>query len=256
MESAVLSKSMLLIEYLAEAGEQPLAAIATACCLTRPTAHRLLGSLATLGYVAPAGDGVYGLTGRLRRVALGGDEDARLIAASTQPLASLLARTGETVNLGVLRGTRVRYLRSLDSPHPLRRVVVPGESDPFFCTAMGRVLAASLPADRVTSMLRSAALDRRTPRTVVDPRALAALIREAGDDGFAVERDQTDLGVSCIAAPVAVDGEVVAAVSISGVTARIDERPIGSLVRQVREAAARVSKAMAGPQGRRKVAAC
>lgn len=256
MESAVLSKSMLLLEYLADEGAQPLAAIAAAVGQTRPTAHRLLGSLAVLGYVAPAGDGVYGLTDKLRRVALGGDEDARLVAASRAPLATLLARTGETVNLGVLRGLRVRYLRSIDSPHPLRRVVIPGETDPFFSTALGRVLAAALPDARVASMLRSATLVKRTPRTVVDPRALLALIRTARGDGYAAEEDQTDVGVSCIAAPVLAGGKVVAAVSISGVTARMEGRPLASLVRHVRHAAAQVASELAAPRGRRKGAAC
>jgi DNA-binding IclR family transcriptional regulator len=232
---------MVLLEHLASSGDQPLGEIAAAVGQTRPTAHRILSNLVGLGYVERKDDGVYGLTPKLRRVALGGD-DSRFIAAAEKAMFRLRSKTGETVNLGVLQGPTVRYLSTLPSTYPLRRAVTVGESDPFYCTALGRVLASELPLARLVSMLSSVKLVKRSPRTVTDRAKLQQLIRTARTDGFAVEHDQTDIGVSCIAAPIFEHGEIVAAISISGVQARLAEQSTAVLIRQVRDAANHVAR--------------
>ncbi len=241
MESSILVKSMLLIEHLADSGQQSLGSIATAVGQTRPTTHRILGSLIGLGYVAWKEDGVYSLTTKLRRVAMGG-EDSRLIASAEKAMEKLRSRTGETTNLGVLRGTAVRYLYTLQSPYPLRRNVTAGETDPFYCTALGRVLASGLPPGRVASMLEAVKVVKRSTKTETDRKKLRQLIQVAAVDGYAVEHDQTDLGVSCVAAPVWEGNQIVAAVSISGVSARFAQRSLDVVIRDVCDAASRVTK--------------
>ena len=232
---------MLLLEHLANNGEQPLGTIASAVGQTRPTAHRILSSLVSLGFVDRKHDGVYNLTDKLRRIALGGG-DARLVNAARTPLVQLRARSGETANLGVLRGTRVQYLHTISSEYSLRRIVTPGETDPFYCTALGRVMAASLPESTVLSMLRNTPLMSRSEQTETDPGRLLDLVRRAGQDGYAVEQDQTDLGVYCIAAPVRSGREWVAAVSVSGVLARLGGQSFEPIIRLVIKAADQASK--------------
>ena len=223
MESTVLVKAFSLIESLAGVGgSATLAELATATGQAKPTTHRVLRSLMSMGYVEQSPDGEYRLTHKLRRFALGGAD--RDLASVAQPvLQRLREETGETANLGVLRQNIVMYLTVIESSHALRRVAGDmTEGDPVFTTALGRAIASQLPPEAVNRLLRSASIPKRTPRTVTDPRKLRAILAQAKRDGYVIERDQTDLGVTCFGAPIFRAGAVVAAVSISAPSARAD----------------------------------
>ena len=64
-------------------------------------------------------------------------------------------------------------------------------------------------------MLRTEIFSPPTPKTVVDPARLREILQQAKRDGYAIERDQTDLGVTCVAVPVYWQHEVIAAISVS-----------------------------------------
>lgn len=251
MECRSVVKAFALLELLAdrpaeaagaarENGGAPLRDLADRAGLKRPTAHRLLGTLAALGYVSRTTPGVYRLarpwpgaaTGAAGRRG-GAQVDPATLARLAQPeLRSLHRLTTETVNLGVLRGGRVEYLLVLESRHPLRRVVKPGATDPFHTTALGRAIAAHLPEAQREALLRS--LGRRAAA-----EAMRRTLAEVARQGWAVEQDETDVGVTCLGAPVLFRGEPVAAVSISAPTARVDARRrrewAGHLCRAARE---------------------
>ncbi|MGB7158826.1 MAG: IclR family transcriptional regulator [Tepidisphaeraceae bacterium] len=223
MESTVLVKAFSLIETLASVGgESTLAELAIATGQAKPTTHRVLRSLLAMGYIAQSESGEYRLTSKLRQLALGSAD--RDLAALAQPiLERLREQTGETVNLGVLRHHSVVYLSVIESNHALRRVAAVSEGDPLFTTALGRAIAAQLPPPAIERLLRSSSLlPKRTPRTVTDPQELRAILAQAKRDGYVIERDQTDLGVTCLGAPVFRRGEVAAAVSISAPSARAE----------------------------------
>ncbi len=93
-------------------------------------------------------------------------------------------------------------------------------SDPCFSTALGRAIVAYLPLERQAFLLRNALIEKRTPMTVVDPKALKKVLEDVRTRGIAEEENQTDVGVMCIAAPVFDADGVVASISL---TARIDE---------------------------------
>ena len=224
MDSSVLAKAFQIIEALArEPNGCGLGVLAERVGMTKPTVHRILRNLSNLGYAERSGQGVYRLTTKLRQVATRQD-DGRLLAAGEVSLARLHEETGETVNLGVLRGDRVVYLAVLESKHPLRRVAQAQSSDPFHTTALGRSMVAFLPADRRERLLATAKIERRTSRTITDKRLLAAVLDRARENGYAFELDETDLGVMCIGAPIFENDQPVAAVSISVPSARVDEK--------------------------------
>jgi DNA-binding IclR family transcriptional regulator len=223
VESTVLVKAFSLIESLASgSGSATLAELAIATGQAKPTTHRVLRSLSAMGYVEQSAEGEYRLTSKLRQLALG-SADRDLAAVAHPVLQRLRDDTGETVNLGVLRQHSVVYLTVIESSHALRRV--PGavnEGDPVFTTALGRAIASHLPAETVERLFRAPAVVKRTPRTVTDPQKLRAILAQAKRDGYAIERDQTDLGVTCFGAPVLRGGAVVAAISISAPSARAE----------------------------------
>jgi len=244
MESSVVAKTFALIEVLAASErEQPLGEIAHAVQLAKPTAHRLLKLMVELGYVTRTEGGMYRLSSKLKQLALG-DHNSSLIAAATPVLARMHKQTGETVNLGVLQQDKVVYLHVLESRHPLRRIAEPNACDPFHSTSLGRSIVAHLPEPRQRRLLESAPLRRQTPATIVDRKRLLAVLREVRAHGYAVEQDQTDLGVTCVGAPVFRDGEVAGAISISVPTARGNAERLRELIEIVRQGATKISRAL------------
>ena len=240
MESTSLTKALGLLEATAGHPDgRSLADLAAEVGMPKPTAHRILKSLTTLGYLERPASGVYRQSPQVKRLV----SDAavrRLIDAAARPLRDLHAQTKETVNLGRLRHDRVLYLDVLECTLPLRRVAT-RTSDPFHTTALGRAIASRLPADRRNRLLAKAKLTRRTSATIIDRRRLAAEIDKAAKQGYAIEENETDVGVSCIGVPICAGDEVVGAISVSLPTARLDAASRRRLVDLVRKTAASIS---------------
>ncbi|MFM8952022.1 MAG: IclR family transcriptional regulator [Planctomycetaceae bacterium] len=240
MESTSLTKALGLLEATAgHPGGRSLADLAAEVGMPKPTAHRILKTLTALGYLERPAAGVYRQSLQVKRLV----SDAgmrRLIDAAARPLRDLHAKTQETVNLGTLRHDRVLYLEVIESTLPLRRVAT-RTSDPFHTTALGRAIASRLPADRRDRLLAQAKLGRRTTATVTDRRRLAAAIDAAARHGYAIEENETDVGVACIGVPVMAGDEVVGAISVSLPTARLDAAGRRRLVALVQKAARTIS---------------
>jgi IclR family acetate operon transcriptional repressor len=133
--------------------------------------------------------------------------------------------TEETVNLSVPRGHEVVQIAQIDSRYLLGSTNWVGVDVPAHCTALGKVLYAfdALP-------LPSGVLERPTPHSVVDQAQLRRALAEVRRRGWAVSLDELEVGLGAVAGPVhGVDGAVVAAVSVSGPTTRINDHGITRL---------------------------
>ncbi len=133
--------------------------------------------------------------------------------------------TQETVNLGVPRGSELVEIAQVDSRYRLGATNWVGVNVPAHCTALGKVLYAygALP-------LPTGDLERRTPHSPVDQAQLAHALVEVRRHGWAASLDELEVGLAAVAAPVrAVDGVVVAAVSVSGPTTRINDHGVTAL---------------------------
>lgn len=244
MESSILVKAFLLLEALGRA-EDPvaLASLSQQVGFAKPTVHRLMGNLISLGYVERAGTGLYQMTDKLR--SLGSAKSHRHLLSSAEPiLLDLHNKTGETVNLGELHRDQIIYLRTLESHHPLRRVIEAGEKDQAISTALGRAVIASLSPDDQESFFDRVTVTAHTTETVVDIRKIRKLIQQVSVKGYAYERDENELGVTCFGAPVFNGQEVVAAISMSVPTVRIDDSNETSLIEATKQAAARLCRAL------------
>jgi IclR family transcriptional regulator, KDG regulon repressor len=244
MESGSLVKAFDLLEGLADrGGAASLAELSVALHLAKPTAYRVLQSLLTLGYLHHEAGGTYRLTPKLRWLTMGFG-DRRLAAIAHPILHRLHADTDETVNLGVLRRNRICYVTILESSQPLRRVADLRDSDPILCTALGRAIVAYLPAARQEQLLKSMPVEPRTPRTVTSSKDLRQILSRIRHRGYAIERDQTDVGVTCVAAAVLLRGDPIAAVSLSIPSARVDSEAERQWITQVRCGANALAKSV------------
>jgi DNA-binding IclR family transcriptional regulator len=131
----------------------------------------------------------------------------------------------ETANLSVSRGSEMVQIAQVDSRYVVGATNWVGVDVPSHCTAAGKVLLAYR-----TLELPSGDLERRTAHSPVDRAQLEHVLAEVRRRGWAVSLDELEIGLAAVAAPLrAVDGTVVAAIAVSGPTARINDRGITAL---------------------------
>ncbi|WP_129839865.1 IclR family transcriptional regulator [Streptomyces sp. RFCAC02] len=192
--------------------------------LPRTTVHELVTTLAARSYLVP----VPGQPGRyrlgVRTYQLGSRYAEQLdLAAEGQQVAREVAETcGETVHVAVLEDTDVIYIAKVDSTHAVRMVSATGRRLPAHCTAVGKMLLASLPPDELAARLPAAGpLPAMTPNSLTSVEELRAVLDRVREHGTASEQRESNPDVSCVAAPVRDRaGRVVAALSISVPTIR------------------------------------
>jgi DNA-binding IclR family transcriptional regulator len=215
MSIAVLEKTFLVIEHLAENVEpSSLAALTRLTSLPKPTVHRIVQTLAKLGYVAQDESGRYFLTPHL----IGLTQGSRFRDLKTLALPHMIRlhqKFNETVNLGILDGAQIRYLHVLETTQPLRIMLLPNATDEYYSTGVGRAIAAFLPDSQLQTLLKSTSLRAITPKTVKTKSQLQQILQDTRARGWAVEDEETVLEVICHAVPVLQDGYPVAAISIT-----------------------------------------
>jgi DNA-binding IclR family transcriptional regulator len=131
-------------------------------------------------------------------------------------LQDLYAATRTTVQLGVLDGLNVLVVEKITGHHRMPMLSQVGGRIPAHCSAMGRAILAFSDGETVDSAL-AAGLEPRTARTVTSPDALRRVLAAIPDRGWATEREEGNIGVACVAAPIFGPlNVVVAAVSVTG----------------------------------------
>jgi len=100
-----------------------------------------------------------------------------------------------------------------------------GKRAPLHCTALGKLLLAYLTEEERRKILEQKALPPLTENTITDKRELEKELNKVREQGFALDREENEKNVCCVAAPIRNhQGRVIAALSISSPTFRIDKK--------------------------------
>jgi DNA-binding IclR family transcriptional regulator len=194
--------------------------LSTKVDLSKGTTHRLLSTLAFLGYVRQdAQTKKYNLGFKL--VELGNrllsQIDFRTEAHSF--LVDLAESTKETVHLVILDQNEVLYIDKVESnSHPtgLRMASMLGSRIPAHCSAVGKVLLAALPEKQLDRLVSSKGLPRQTENTITDLGKLKEHLELVRKNGYALDKEENEIGIRCVSAPIHDQrGVVIAAISIS-----------------------------------------
>lgn len=121
-----------------------------------------------------------------------------------------------------------------------------GLRKPVHCTAEGKALIAFQPPPMIERLI-SAGLERRTPRTMIDPAALREELGKIRGRGYATDDEEYELGVRGIASPIRDDsGNSVAAVGVNGPAQRLTKNRLRALAGHVNDAAKAISLRLGG----------
>lgn len=211
---------MLLFDVLYRAEEAlPLAELARRAALPKTSTHRLAEELCRCALLERTTWG-YRLGMRLFELGAGVPPQRALREAALPLMADLREATRCTVHLAVLDGVEVVYVQILNSPDSTRLPSRLGGRLPAHATGVGKAILAYSAPDVVTARI-DAGLPRLTPRTICTPGALARELETIRTNGVAYDREESTVGIYCVAAPVFdAQDRVVAALSVTGRSTR------------------------------------
>jgi IclR family pca regulon transcriptional regulator len=217
-----LAKGLSVIEtFTAEQPRQSISQVAAASGLDRATARRCLLTLARLGYADHDGK-FFTLTPRVLRLGTACLATMPLPQIVQPVLDRLSDELGESSSVSILDGDEIVYVARAAQRKVMSIALMPGSRLPAFCTSMGRVLLAALPAEEARRRLAMRPLAARTGLTITDPYAVMSIIEKARMEGHAVVDQEVELGLRSIAVPLkTARGATVAAMNI-GLPARGD----------------------------------
>jgi DNA-binding IclR family transcriptional regulator len=242
----VISKVLRILEALqGSSAGLGLKAICDRTGIHKSTAHRFLKHLERERYLIRTEAGAYLIGPRLSQLSVRGNQEATLQAVARPILWELWKSTQETVNLAVLDQGTVLYVDVIESPHEFRLSSRVGTRRSVHVTALGKALAAFLPAETRENILNSIAFQPATPRTIGNLVQFRQELEKIRRQGYAVDDEEAVQGARCVSAPILKsDGEPIAAVSVSGPVTRVSPNQVAALAGAVTSAARAVSVAM------------
>ncbi|MCC3767337.1 IclR family transcriptional regulator [Streptomyces sp. UNOC14_S4] len=237
-----LERAFDLLERMADAGgEVGLSELSTSSGLPLPTIHRLMRTLVACGYVRQQPNRRYSLGPRLIRL---GESASRLLGTWARPhLARLVEETGETANMALLDGDEVVYVAQVPSRHSVRMFTEVGRRVLPHTTGVGKALLAQGPDEEVRTLLARTGMPAATEKTITSPDAFLEELARVRESGYAVDDNEQEIGVRCLAVPVP-DSPTCAAISISGPAGRVTDEATERIVPLLQEVAAELSAAL------------
>lgn len=229
-EMQTLARGLQILDLIADADRAlGITEIATLLGLDKSSVSRLVKTLVNYDYAQPDTNSRGYLVGKRVRQISWHYLNRMPVREKAKPyLYRLVEQTGECAHTAVYSEGRALMIDDVEAEASLRVVGGIGRMIPLHCTAVGKALLAF--ADVPFPDL----LDVYTPRTVTDPEALRAHLEDVRDQGYALDDEEHQEGVRCLAAPVYdYMGSVIATIGISGPTVRVTYERVPSLADQV-----------------------
>jgi len=239
-----LSRGLMILDIIHEHGAIGVTELSKLINVNKSSAYRLLKTLEDNGYVEQLAEGgKYALGLKLckfRERVL----DRYEIRAIARPYLEELTRlTSEAAGLSVRKGDVIYLIDCLSSPQYLGVILQVGDREEFHSTAHGKAMFAAFPEEEQLRMLAEIPRERHTDRTIVDEKELIEEARRNLERGFAIDDEETTLGMRCVAAPIYdFSGRVAAAIGISGPVDRVTREKIPQYAETVCQIAEKISR--------------
>jgi IclR family acetate operon transcriptional repressor len=214
-----LDRAFLILDIIADAGgEAKLTEISARAGLHVSTCHHLITTLCNWGYVARgAGSKTYVLGSRILYLSAACLRQVDLPQRAQSYIDRLNDQTREAVQLAIMQDTSLVNVLRRDARHAVRVGAGLGvESNAAHATATGKAILAWLPPRQLDRIIADKGLTAFTANTIVDKDELKERLRLTRRNGFAIDREEFQLGVVCIGAAIRDHaGAVVGSIGVS-----------------------------------------
>jgi DNA-binding IclR family transcriptional regulator len=238
-----VERALDILEFLNRIGQASFTEIYTRLGLPKSSVYQILYSLEERGYVRRAGGSANYVLG-LKLFEMGNKAVSLVdIRSEAMPvLRELVDQTNETCHLGVLDGLEGVYLAKMEGTRPVRLNSWEGKRMPLHCTAMGKALLAWQNPAQLAHLLDQIELKKSTEYTITQRQNLMENLELVRQRGWALDDQENESHIRCVAAPIhGIDGEVRAAISVSGLANQFDGEYLFKLADKVVSACRRLS---------------
>ncbi|MCT4555353.1 MAG: IclR family transcriptional regulator [Pelagimonas sp.] len=222
--------------------------IATALGLPVSTAHRLLTTMELRRFVQKdLGTGLWIIGQRAHGVGESYPLHDSLVLPARPFLRHLRDSTRETANLGVIQREEAVTISQIESREIMRAIAPPGGRVPVLNSGMGKAIVATWPDDAIRRLIQRQGLRSMTSKSLSSEESVMQEIARIRRQGYAVDDEEYVIGMRCVAAVVhAPEGEAIAAISVSGLAARVTQESTYKIATLVCAAARNLSDQLAG----------
>jgi IclR family acetate operon transcriptional repressor len=244
-----LTRGLTLLEKLAETeGGITLTEISHRVNLPPSTAHRLLNTLADMGFVYQAKDsGLWYVGLKTYRVGCAFVSNRDFVGESHAYLRKLMEASGETANLSILDGTYACFIAQVQCHEVMRMLVRLGSRIPAHASGSGKAMLSALPEDELAIVLRDSHLVQLTTKTITDPDKLRQQFAAIRARGYSYDDEENAMGLRCVAAPIYDEfAEPLGAISLAGPIARLTDERILKLGPLVAHTAREITEKLGG----------
>lgn len=240
-------RALAILDLLGHTGgELGITEISRELSLHKSTVFRLISTLVIAGYVQqnPKTE-KYRLGIHLAQLGMIVLNQIDLRRVARPFLHELMNVCNEAIHLGILDQDEVIYIEKIEMERPLTMGSRIGGKSPAYCTGLGKVLLAHFPEDNLKKLLSKDTLNRFTSNTITDPVSLMEHFVRVRDQGYAIDDEEHELGIRCVAVPIRDhQGYVIAALSVSGPTLRMTREKLDQVVPKIIETGKRISQAL------------
>jgi IclR family transcriptional regulator, KDG regulon repressor len=246
----VLDRAINILEFIGKQtnGEAGLPELSAAMKLHKTTAHRIAHVLESRGLLRRGLDSNrYRLGLHLYDLGCQALDHVNIRDEARSLMTRVAFEVRETVHLALLDRAEVLYIERIEAQRSLTMGSKLGSRNPVYCTALGKSILAYSPETEVDQILASCRMEARTRNTITNVLNLKKQLESIRDRGYAIDDEEIEDGVRCIAAPILNAGNrAVAALSVSGPSSRITPdrfQPIGkTLLKAAQELSTRIGR--------------
>jgi len=239
-----LGRAFAILEEVARHREGiGLADLSKLVGLHNSTAFHLAKTMVSLGYMRQERDSKRYRVGRpLFALAASALDEIEMVNLATPVLEDLSRETGESGHFAVRIGDSVVVIARTSGPGAFQLTDRVGVVRPAHCTALGKIILASLRPDQLKRFIERVELKPSTPKSITEPSVLLREIAEVRRSAVAIDDGEFNAEVRCIAVPVYnFTGDVIGALGISGPIWRMSDQVLKSRAKLVQAAAQRLS---------------
>jgi DNA-binding IclR family transcriptional regulator len=244
-----VDRAISILQMLAGHGAAGVTEIARELAVHKSTVSRLLATLEARGLVEQNDErGRYQLGYGVVQLAAGATKKHDLSVLSRPVCRELAETVGETVNVAIRDGHEVISIDQIIGSAMVTTLNWVGQRMPMHATSAGKLFLACMPPGQADAIIAKG-LQKYTRHTIAGPAALKEQLALARQRGYACTVEEHETGLASVAAPISsMDGQVVAAVTVSGPTFRLNEDTIPGVAQHVLAAAAEISQRNGRPK--------
>lgn len=158
-------------------------------------------------------------------------------------LLELSKKTGQTVHLGILNGREGVYIDKIEGESAAIRFSKIGKGIPLHSTAIGKVLLAFKSPKEIQQFLKDYHFTQQTKYTITTQDEFLAQLEKVHQQGYAIDNQENELGVRCIAIPLLnYENKVLASISISTLISQVDNERLAKYISLLKQTGLEISK--------------